>query len=554
MRFQPFAPRNVLAVPLLVAAAPTVEGARRAPTSGANDHKEASMMRQVRGLFVSSLVITLVTLGPSLCAAAPEGQMIWGAHISLAPTWFDPAETSGIITPFMVIYALHDAVLKPMPGQPLAPSLAESWSMSPDGLAYDFVLRKGVKFHNGETVTAEDVKFSLERYRGASAKVLRDSVAAVETPDPGRVRIRLKRPWPDFMTFYLGATGAAWIVPKKYVEKVGDEGFKKAPVGAGPYRFVSYTPGVELVLEAFDQYWRKVPNVKRVILRSIPDETTRLAALKRGEVDIAYNLRGELAQEIRRTPGLTLKPNVGQATHWVYFADQWDPKSPWHDRRVRLAANYAIDRSAMNEADALGFAKITWSIIPSSFEFYWQPPSYSYDRARAKQLLAEAGYPSGFDAGDYFCDAAITNIGEPAVNYLNAVGIRVKLRPVERAAYFKGWSERKYKGLIHGASGAFGNAATRIEAFIVRGGTYAYGSYADIDGLFQEQASELDPKRREATLHRIQQLVHEKVMVAPIWLNAGLSGLGPRVEESGIGLIAGFAWSGPYEDVKLRGK
>jgi len=356
------------------------------------------------------------------------------------------------------------------------------------------------------------------------------------------------------MTFYLGATGAAWIVPKKYVEKVGEEGFKKAPVGAGPYRFVSFTPGVELVLEAFDQYWRKAPNVKRLILRSIPDETTRLAALKRGEVDVAYNLRGELAQEIRRSPGLTLKPNVGQATHWVYFADQWDPKSPWHDRRVRLAANYAIDRQAMNQADALGFAKITWSIIPSSFEFYWPPPGYSYDRGHAKQLLAEAGYPNGFDAGDYFCDAAITNIGEPVVNYLNAAGIRVKLRPIERAAYFKGWSEKKYKGLIHGASGAFGNAATRIEAFVAGGGTYVYGSYADIDGLFSEQAGEFDPKRRETTLHRIQQLVHDKAIVAPIWLNAGLSGLGPRVEESGIGLIAGYAWSGPYEDVKLKGK
>ncbi len=203
----------------------------------------SSMMRQVRGLFVLSLVITLVTLGPSPCGAAPEGQMVWGAHISLAPTWFDPAETSGIITPFMVIYALHDAMLKPMPGHPMAPSLAESWSMSPDGLVYDFVLRKGVKFHNGDPVTAEDVKFSLERYRGASVKALRESVAAVETPDPGRVRIRLKRPWPDFMTFYLGATGAAWIVPKKYVEKVGDEGFKRAPVGAGPVQIRLVHPG-----------------------------------------------------------------------------------------------------------------------------------------------------------------------------------------------------------------------------------------------------------------------------------------------------------------------
>ena len=511
-------------------------------------------MRHARGLFATLLIAaTLMTRAPP-AGAAPEGQMTWAVHISLAPTWFDPAETSGIITPFMVLYALHDAMVKPMPGNPMAPGLAESWSASPDGLVYEFVLRKGVKFHNGDPVTAEDVKFSFERYRGAAYRPLKESVAAVEIPDPGRVRIRLKRPWPDFMTYYLSATGAAWIVPKKYVEKVGDEGFKKAPVGAGPYRFVSFTPGVELVLEAFDQYWRKAPSVKRLVLKAIPDEATRLAALKRGEVDVAYAIRGALAEELRRTPRLTLKPNVGQATFWVYFADQWDPKSPWHDRRVRLAASLALDRTAINQAETLGFSKITWSIVPSSFEFYWQPPGSPYDPARARQLLAEAGYPNGLDAGDYSCDAAISNIGEAVVNYLNAVGIRVKLRPVERAAFFKGYAERKYKGLIQGGSGAFGNAATRIEAFVASGGTYVYGGYPDIDGLFREQAAELDPKRREATLHRIQQLIHEKVLIAPIWLNAGLNGVGPRVEESGIGLIGGYAFSAPYEDVKLKGK
>src|SRR5256712_4044720 len=159
-------------------------------------------MRSFRALCVSLLALLIWAVGFSPGAAAPEGQMTWAVHFSLAPPWFDPAETSGIITPFMVLYALHDSVLKPMPGNPMAPSLAESWSMSPDGLVYDFVLRKGVKFHNGDPVTAEDVKFSLERYRGASAKPLKASVAAVETPDPGRVRIRLKRPWPDFMTLY----------------------------------------------------------------------------------------------------------------------------------------------------------------------------------------------------------------------------------------------------------------------------------------------------------------------------------------------------------------
>jgi peptide/nickel transport system substrate-binding protein len=154
-------------------------------------------------------------------------------------------------------------------------------------------VRNGAKFHNGEAVTAEDVKFSFERYRGTSHHVLKDRVAAVETPDSRRVRFKLKQPWPDFLTFYASATGAGWIVPKKYVEQVGDEGYKKAPVGAGPFRFVSFTPGAELVMEAFDQYWRKTARVKRLVFKVIPDESTRLAALMRREVDIAYSIRGE---------------------------------------------------------------------------------------------------------------------------------------------------------------------------------------------------------------------------------------------------------------------
>ena len=510
-------------------------------------------MKHIRGLVTALLFLMLLTIGVSSGAAAPEGQMTWALHFSPTPAWFDPAEISGTTASYNTLYALHDAVIRPSQGQPMAPSLAESWSASPDGLVYEFVLRKGVKFHNGDPVSVEDVKFSFERYRGVTHKTLKEKVAGIEIPDPARVRFRLKQPWPDFMTFY-STTGASWIVPKKYVEKVGEEGFKKAPIGAGPYRFVSFTPGVALVLEAFDKYWRKTPAVKRLVFKAIPDETTRLAALKRGEVDIAYGMSGALAEELRRTTGLTLKPVAGQVVDWVNFTDQWEPKSPWHDRRVRLAATYAIDRQSMNQAERLGFARITWSLVPPSFEYYWQSPGYGYDPVKARQLLADAGYPNGFDTGDYFCDAALSYMGEPVVNYLNAIAIRVKLRPVERAAFQKGWTEKKYRGLIQGGNGSFGNAATRIESLVVGGGTYVYGSYADIDGLFQEQASELDRKKREAILHRIQQLIYEKVVVAPIWQNVPLNGVGPRVEESGIGLVTGYIFSAPYEDVKLKGK
>src|SRR5712692_1324944 len=198
------------------------------------------MNRRRRQVVAGVVALTLAAFthavaAPEGRADAPAGQMTWALHFTPAPTLFEPAETPGLITPFMFLYAIHDALLKPMPGKAMALSLAESWSMSPDGLVYEFVLRKGVRFHNGEPVTAEDVKFSFERYRGISAKTLKDKMAAVETPDAGRVRFRLKKPWRDFITLYGTSATAAWIVPRKYVEKVGDEGFKKAPIGAGPY-------------------------------------------------------------------------------------------------------------------------------------------------------------------------------------------------------------------------------------------------------------------------------------------------------------------------------
>jgi peptide/nickel transport system substrate-binding protein len=486
-------------------------------------------------------------------AAGPQGQLTWGIHVSLAPTWFDPAETPGLITPFMILYALHDALVKPMPGQPLAPCLAESFSAAEDGRSYDFVLRKEAKFHNGEPITAEDVKFSFERYRGASHSLMQDRVAEIETPDPQHVRFSLKSPWPDFLTFYATATGAGWIVPKKYVEKVGDDGFKKAPIGAGPYKFVSFTPGVELVFEASDQYWRKPPSVKRLVFKVIPEESTRLAALKRGEVDIVYSIRGELAEELRATPGLTLKPVASPATFWLYFADQWDPRSPWHDERVRQAANLALDRKTINEALTLGYSKLTNSIVPASYDFYWQPPPAVYDPARAKQLLAEAGHPGGFDAGDYYCDSSYANVGEAVLNSLQEVGIRSQLRPIERAAFLKSWGDKAFKNLIQCGTGAFGNAATRLDTFIVKGGTYVYGSYPDIDSLAPQQAAELDHKRRTAILEQMQHLVHDKSVVAPIWQLAFINGVGPRVGESGFDLIKDFAYTGPYEDITIKG-
>jgi peptide/nickel transport system substrate-binding protein len=500
-------------------------------------------------LLVALLLISVA--GPAI--AAPEGTLTWGLHVTLAAKWLDPSDTEAFINPFMVLYAIHDAVVKPMPAGDNTPSLAESWTASKDGLTYEFVLRKGVKFHNGDPVTADDVKFSFDRYRGAAAKLLRDRVREVQVVDPGRVRFHLKEPWPDFMTFYgTSATGAAWVVPKKYVEKVGDDGFLRAPIGAGPYRLVSFQPGVSLVMEAFEGYWRKTPSVKRLVFRSMADETTRAAALKSGDVDIVYLLSGPTAQEVKRTPGLRLVAARPPGVPYLDMPEQWDPKSPWHDRRVRLAASHAIDRSALNDAETLGMSRPTGALIPRVLDFsraYDPPP---YDPALARKLLAEAGYPSGFDAGDLTPFPPFFSLAEGLVNYLQAVGIRTRLRTMERAAFLTAWREKKLHGVIMGLGAPAGNAATRIEVYVTKNGIYSSGVVPEIEDLFQRQARELDRKKREALLSQIQQIMHDRVMHVPIYELAFLWGVNARVEEACVDHIKGFSYSAPYEDLKLR--
>jgi len=505
---------------------------------------------RLRVLLVVLLVLSAVT--PALAAPEP-GTMVWGVHVTLVSRWLDPGETEALITPFMVLYALHDALVKPMPGNISTPSLAESWTVSKDGITYDFILRRNAKFHNGDPVTAEDVKFTFERYKGASARLLNDKVKEVLAVAPNRVRFVLKEAWPDFIAFYgTSATGASWIVPKKYIEKVGEEGYKKAPVGAGPFKFVSFQPGIELVLDAFPDYWRRPPQVKRIIMRSIPDESTRAAAVKAGEVDIAYLFVGPLAEELRRTPGVKIAAPLLYGIYWLDFLDQWDAKSPWHDRRVRQAASLVIDRTAINQAEMLGYGKTTGGFVPPEFDFALKVEPPAVDLKRAKQLLTEAGYPNGFDAGDLTPLPPYTSLAETVGGYLQGIGIRSRVRTMERATFMTTWHEKKLKGLLIGATGAAGNAAARLEPFFTKGGLYAYGSLPEIDDLFQRQVKELDRKQREVMLHQIQKIVTDQVLVAPIFQQGFIWGVGSRVEVPGAGLIQGYPYAAPCEDLKLK--
>ena len=398
------------------------------------------------GKLTTSTILALVLMlgssnGELAAQAQPDGQLNIAFDTSIAPTFLDPAETPGIGTPFVFLYALHDALIKPLPGNDMAPCVAESSKESPDGLVYEFKLRDGLRFHNGDPVTAEDVKFSFQRYRGASAKLLHD---------------------------------------------------------------------------------------------------------------IDYLMVGLEAATIKADPKLKLARTIAPATWWVEFPDQWNPKSPWNDKRVRLAANMALDKQAINDAERLGYSRLRGSIIPSGMDFALKIDPYPYDPTHAKRLLAEAGFPSGFDAGDLTPLPPFTTMGEAVATQLAAVAIRTRMRSMERATFMEAWRSKKLGGVIVTVSAAPGSTPVRLESFVVSSAPYAAGGYPDIDDLFRQQAQERDRKKREAVLNQIQRLMHERVMFAPIFEPATLHGVGPRVEEPAIGLNTQLYFAAPYEDIRLK--
>ena len=511
-------------------------------------------MKRWQTIVSAAFLSCAIMFGGSGSAAAqtkPEGEMRFAVYVTIPPAWLDPGESSpNNITPFWFLYGLHDAMVKPMPGVRMAPSLAESWTESEDKREYEFTLRKGLKFHNGDPFTAEDVVFSFQRAKGAQ---LKEKVKEVVVVDPLRVRFVLHEPWPDFMAYYGTLVSAAgWITPRNHFEKVGAASFKKHPIGLGPYKFVSMNPGIELVMEANEDYWRKVPSVKRLVFRSVPEATTRLAMLKNGEVDVAYLLEGQLGESIRNDPNLKLVFSGGIGTHHLYFLDQWDPKSPWADQRVRKAVSLAIDRKAISDADTLGASKPSGTIVLRSMDYALPIDADPYDPARAKKLLADAGYPNGFDGGDLHPLPPYFSTGEAIISYLGAVGIRMKLRTMERAAFFAALQSKKLKGVCFCSVAVYGNASTRMSEVVPSNGTLAYGGDPGVDELYNRQLRETDPKKRAVMLREIQQTLHERTWFAPIWEYFWATGLGPRVEEVSLMKIDPYPWAAPLEDVRLK--
>jgi peptide/nickel transport system substrate-binding protein len=510
---------------------------------------------QKRCMFVAMVLLILGTFlfSPGLTQAKPpEGELKEAIHWAVSADWFDPGTGNSGALGWFPLSILHDALLKPMPEGAHTPCLAESYSNSPDFKVFEFKLRKGVKFHNGDILTAEDVVFSFSRYRGRLSKDFQEILEKIETVDPYLVRFRFKRSFPDFLEYFLiGGTTAGWIAPKKYIEKVGEAGFKQRPIGAGPYKFVEFVPGVKLVVEAFEDYWRKVPNIKRIEFRLIPDATTRLAMVKRGEVDIATLITDVLLEEVKKDPKLRLLTPLSPSKFPITLAAQWDPKSPWSDVRVRKAASLAIDRQTLADIHSPGCKPTgTLGIEGGSDPWVVEFPPDPYDPKKAKQLLAEAGYPNGFQGGKFYPDTNYWGSAEQVTTYWKAVGINVEMVRLERPAWFAMRESGKLKGGIIPEALPGASIASRL-AYLFSPQN-SYGQYPDIQALWEQFLNEYRPDVRKSLIERIQRLMHEKTMMIHLTQINSPAAVGPKVKGNPYKIQPLIWFTAPLEDIELN--
>ena len=511
------------------------------------------MKKSKKGWLVPGLVILMIggilSLGlTGVLAASPQGVLKEGIHWGLSADWLDPATATHSTSAFLILYLIHDALIKAMPDETYSPSLAESWTVSPDSKLYEFKLRQGVKFHNGDLMTAEDVIFSFKRYRATAAKTFQDRIEKMEAVNPHLVRFHFKQPFPDFLEYLIpGASTLGWIVPKKYVEKVGDAGFKRHPIGCGPYKFVEFETGVKLVGEAFEDYWRKVPSIKRMEFHIVREPGTRLTMAKRGEVDIATLLQGVFYESAKKDPNLRVLSPLSPTIWLVYFASQWNPKSPWSDPRVRKAASLAIDRQTLADVHMPGCGPAGTVGIDGD-PFVVKFPADPYDPVKAKKLLAEAGYPNGFNGGKFYPYGGYWPYGEQVSNYWKAVGITVDTVLLDRPGFLAQRRGGKMKGATFIDPSIAPTIGGRLDYLF---GPTSYGKYPDIQSLWDQYNKAFDKNKRKDLIGQIQKLIYEKAVYLPLTTTNSPAAFGPRPKGNPYKIQPLLWFTCPFEDMEL---
>jgi peptide/nickel transport system substrate-binding protein len=418
-----------------------------------------------------------------------------------------------------VIYMMHERLMTYNEQGELIPWLAESWQMSEDGRQWTFKIRKGVKFSNGDDLTSADVKFSFERFvsdvsKSAWSPMHRQTVEQVETPDDLTVKVVAKSPP---YVFYEDAVAGTTIQSKKYVEKVGVDVVSKQPVGTGPWVLTKFTPSAKAEFEANKNYWGTKPPWDNLVLLHAPEESTRIAMLRRGEADIvgvsfdnAIKLRGE-GFELRQTKASTVPA--------LCFVGYWMTPGPLSDSRVREALDIAINRQELSDTFFRGFAKPgAGNFAITDLHYGFDPIWYStkFEPDRAKQLLNDAGYPGKFSDPVVKIFSVSQVVWEPDFlqvisGYWEAIGVKTQLIPMDFTAMRASWvaADPNLMGgvvtWVSVGSGAAGNQMPAQQNNMTAQGVNHAANDPELDTMFKDTIAELDPKKRLDKWHAVQQ-------------------------------------------------
>jgi peptide/nickel transport system substrate-binding protein len=513
----------------------------------------------VRGLWITMLFLMGALLAPATppVHAAPEGTLTVAVATFGNERWLPhlyPGAEDVVLKPWGENLLTRDAKT----GE-LAPMLAERWKVADGGRTWTFYLRKGVRFHGGKgEVTAEDVKFTFASIakEGSASSLAPEfrAIKSMEIENPHTITVRFDKPSVAFgnkVTQGLFAS-VGFILSKKHIEAVGEQGAERNPVATGPYQFVEHVRGDRIVYEAVDNHWRATPHWKRIVFMKVPEPATRLAMLRAGSVDV-IEIGGEYAEELKKVGMRTLTmPNVSWLL--VILGGQWptkatyDPKVPWAQpdaeraKKVRLALNLAVDKHTIMQRvlGGLGTVVGSWLAYPSD---PWTTDAlkkpYPYDPAKAKALLAEAGYPNGFEVTMNLTAwpgrGYLPDVGEAVATYWEKVGIRVKRRPVDRAVFSADFRARSYPGVtLAWAAPVVGPEPWEI---VIRAGhskaaVHLFIEHPKLDEFIDRLSTESSYKERVRIMRdEMGPWLYDHVPGVAIGAMHTIAGVGPKVGE-----------------------
>lgn len=483
------------------------------------------------------------------CEAAPPAAPATGATSSKASTapagkitvalsadidQYDPQKLSAS-TEYFVNANLYESLYgRDLQGK-LVPALATSYEVRDGGQTYDFTLRRGVTFHNGDTFTSKDVKFSFDRAVNPATKYTfagqLANVAAVETPAEDHVVFKLKALDSSFLPVL------SWyflVAPSAYLQRVGDDGFREQPVGTGPYKFVERKVKQSIRIESFTSHWRKAPAVQTIVFRPVPDASSRVAMLQTGEVDIAVNLPPLLEKQITGTARLRTLSAPTDVIVGIALDTVTRRNSPLTDRRVRQAMNYAVDKQGIVDRLLGGHATPLYApIIPTMLGWDSSMRPYPYDPAKAKALLAEAGHGSGFEASISVPAGRYTQgeqVVEAVAGYLTEVGIRTTVVKLDSAAWLAKLRARDiYPMSLLGRGDSTGDPNGRLMNGVHSSAPFSFYANPSVDSMIRQGIGVTDQSARDALYRRLYGVLHDEAIEIYLYEEHSIFGLRDNV-------------------------